>query len=62
MTPTEAAILSRCRGDRGAAFEYCRQIAVTYPELRTEYMTLAFKFGFDNRAENVIMLAKGAHV
>ena len=37
MKPTLAAILGRFNGDRKQAIAYCRLIARTYPNLRSEY-------------------------
>lgn len=41
MTPTLLAILSRFRGDRQQALDYCIETAMRYPHLRQEYAALA---------------------
>jgi hypothetical protein len=41
MLPTLKAVLARFAGNREQAQDYCVQVAVQYPQLRTEYGILA---------------------
>jgi len=54
MNSTLQAVLARFGGDKDAAMDYCYDVALCYPHLRSEYRSILFEIARMEKTRRII--------
>jgi len=60
MNSTLQAVLARFGGDKDAAMDYCYDVALCYPHLRSEYRSILFEIARMEKTRRIIACASYA--